>query len=169
MTCNKDDEKQADPNIKSSCDEAAPGSAYVCHDNVPWAVSDTLAYGYAAVPAKGDICGKCYELTFDGNGFYGANHGAKAIKGKKMIVQASNIGHDVANSQFDVMIPGGGVGIFDACTYQWGATKGQMGKKYGGFLSACQEKLATVSPIRPTRIAFFRIARMSSAVPSLSC
>jgi hypothetical protein len=37
-----------------------------------------------------------------------------------MIVQATNVGADVGEGQFDLAIPGGGVGLFNACTKQWG-------------------------------------------------
>mmetsp|Transcript_24469 Transcript_24469/g.44539 ORF Transcript_24469/g.44539 Transcript_24469/m.44539 type:complete len:365 (+) Transcript_24469:45-1139(+) len=139
-SCNKESVKQSDFNIVNACDDPKPGSAFTCYDNVPWSVNGTFAYGFAATPAQGDICGLCYEFTFTGEGKYGPNPGAAALRGKVMIVQASNIGHDVADGQFDVMIPGGGVGIFDACSYQWDVTTPQLGNKYGGFLSECQEK-----------------------------
>ena len=38
-----------------------------------------------------------------------------SIAGKKMIVQATNTGGDLAQGQFDLAIPGGGVGI---CEYR---------------------------------------------------
>ena len=47
--------------VKSSCDG---GDGYTCYNMAPYAVSDTLSYGYAAVSASGDICGKCYQLEF---------------------------------------------------------------------------------------------------------
>ena len=57
-------------------------------------------------------------------------------------MQATNIGHDVAGGQFDLLIPGGGVGLFDACTSQWGVgDPSQLGAQYGGFLSACQAEV----------------------------
>ena len=37
---------------------------------------------------------------------------------------ASNIGYDVARGQFDVMIPGGGVGLFNGCADILGWTMG---------------------------------------------
>ena len=40
-----------------------------------------------------------------------------------MIVQATNVGPDVGEGQFDLAIPGGGVGLFNACTAQWGLLK----------------------------------------------
>jgi hypothetical protein len=52
-----------------------------------------------------------------------------------MIVKVTNTGGDVAGNQFDLMVPGGGVGLFDACSKQWG-TK-DLGSQYGGFLTSC--------------------------------
>ena len=52
-----------------------------------------------------------------------------------MIVKVTNTGSDVAGNQFDLMIPGGGVGLFNACSRQWGSD--DLGAQYGGFLSAC--------------------------------
>lgn len=125
--------------IKSSCDG---GDGYTCWNMAPYAVNDQLAYGYAAVSAAGDICGKCYQLDFKGTSFNAGNDpGAKALAGKTMIVQATNIGYDVSNGQIDLLVPGGGVGAFDACTEQWGATADQMGSRYGGFLMACKQEL----------------------------
>jgi len=63
--------------------------------------------------------------------------GAKAISNKTMIVQSTNIGHDVAGGQFDLLIPGGGVGAFNGCSKQWGVDNSQLGSQYGGFALAC--------------------------------
>jgi hypothetical protein len=105
----------------------------------PWAVSPTLSYGYAAVPVEGDVCGRCYQIEFDGTGHHNARDpGSQQLAGKTMIVQATNVGYDVAGRQFDLLIPGGGVGAFDACTDQWGvADPAVLGAQYGGFLTAC--------------------------------
>ncbi|MEI8634903.1 hypothetical protein P4S72_28405 [Vibrio sp. PP-XX7] len=43
------------------------------------------------------------------------------MQGKTMIVQALNIGYDVSGGQFDLLVPGGGVGAFNACSAQWGS------------------------------------------------
>jgi hypothetical protein len=108
---------------------------------VPWAVNDRFAYGFVAT-SSGDVCGRCYEITFSGTGFYDANEaGSRAIQGKRMIVQAINIGYDVSNNQFDLMIPGGGVGRYNACADQWGVSNSELGAQYGGFLSACKDRL----------------------------
>lgn len=146
--CTKDDKPifPADPNRVSACDSPTATAAYTCHDNMPWSVSETLSYGFAAVPAVGDTCGKCFKLTFSGTGHYDSGNtpkiGAASLKGKQMIVQATNIGYDVGGKQFDVMIPGGGVGLFDACTAQWGVSdSSKLGAQYGGFLSRCQNEV----------------------------
>ena len=65
-----------------------------------------------------------------------------------MVVQASNIGADVFDGQFDLLVPGGGVGLFDACSDQWGASSHgvDLGATYGGFLSRCQERIPQDEP-----------------------
>ncbi|KAI9787368.1 MAG: hypothetical protein M1835_002780 [Candelina submexicana] len=124
-TCGKDGSPLSDANAKSGCE--AGGSAYMCSDQSPWAVSDTLAYGFAAVNVAGqterDWCCSCYRLTFTSG----------SVKGKQMIVQATNTGGDLGGNQFDIAIPGGGVGTFNACTNQHGAPSKGWGKQYGGL------------------------------------
>ena len=66
----------------------------MCSDQSPWAVSDDLAYGFAAVNSASPNCCACYQLTFTSG----------AIKGKKMIVQATNTGSDVGSTQFDLAV-----------------------------------------------------------------
>ena len=58
-----------------------------------------------------------------------------------MIVQAINIGFDVGGGQFDLLVPGGGVGAFNACTDQWNIPKNELGAQYGGLLQACKTQL----------------------------
>ena len=131
---------------KSGCE--SDGIAYACYRHVPFAVCENLAFGFAAVPgASGsDKCGTCFQLDFDGgahNGDVKAAH--QMMKGKTMIVMASNIGHDVSSGQFDLMIPGGGVGAFsEGCRKQWGVDvtdENIVGKNLGGFISKCQDRL----------------------------
>ncbi len=128
--CSRDDQVINNPDEGSACDG---GGAHTCHNLAPWAVNENVSYGYAATPVEGDICGKCYQLDFQGGGDEGSN----AIAGKKMIVQAINVGHDVQGGQFDLLIPGGGVGAFNACSSQWGVSNEELGEQYGGFLSKC--------------------------------
>ncbi|KAK5121271.1 hypothetical protein LTR85_005437 [Meristemomyces frigidus] len=125
-TCDIDDSPLTDYTVASGCDG---GDAYMCSDQSPWAVNSTFAYGFAAVSIPGGSestwCCACYELTFT----------SAAIEGKKMIVQATNTGSDLSEGQFDLAIPGGGVGIYNGCTDEWGAPSSGWGAQYGGISS----------------------------------
>ena len=55
--------------------------------------------------------------------------------GKTMVVQSTNTGGDLSNNHFDLLIPGGGVGIFDGCTPEFG---GIPGDRYGGVKTRAQ-------------------------------
>jgi hypothetical protein len=126
---------------KSSCDG---GNSYTCFDFTPCKVDDNLAYAFAASPT--DQCGKCFQIQFDGGFQHGtANATHQAVKGKTLIVMTSNMGGDVQGGQFDVLIPGGGVGQFDAFSNdkpygQLSVSKSQLGEQYGGLLSACEKE-----------------------------
>ena len=111
-----------------------------CTSQIPFTIDgcSDMGFAFAAVPASdGGSCGKCYQLTFTGEGHYNStNANTKAIKGKKLIIMTTNIGGDVQQGQFDIMIPGGGVGIFNGCSSMgWGA----QGEQYGGLLSDCEK------------------------------
>jgi len=94
-TCNVNDQPLSDPNADSGCNG---GSAYMCSNQSPWAVSNDLAYGFASVNFDGGSesswCCACYELTFT----------SPPLVGKKMVVQATNTGGDVGNNQFDLAV-----------------------------------------------------------------
>lgn len=120
---------------RNACESG--GSAYMCQDFGPWAVSDTLAYGFAAV-SRSDYCGRCYQLQFTGRSHNSTTDaGSASLSNKTMIVQAINNG-GVGSDQFDLLIPGGGVGDFDACSSSWGTSS--LGERYGGFFLACQKQ-----------------------------
>lgn len=136
----------------SGCDDPYNADAvFTCWNQSPWAVSDTLSYGFVATHAGGEFsCGQCFQFDFDGQSRqtlesdYGViDDGSASLEGKTMIVQVTNIGYDVtqvANAyQFDIMIPGGGVGAFNGCSAQWGVDNSQLGATYGGFLQACYD------------------------------
>jgi len=118
-------------NDVSACNGAGP--AYMCSDSQPWVVNANLSYGFAAAALSGQSlhaeCCSCYQLTFTSG----------PVVGKQMIVQITNTGSDVGSNQFDIAIPGGGVGIYNGCTLQWGAPSGGWGAQYGGVssLSGC--------------------------------
>jgi hypothetical protein len=70
----------------------------MCANESPWAVSDTLSYGYAAVNIAGSNeagwCCACYQLTFTSG----------PVAGKTLIVQATNTGGDLSGNQFDLSV-----------------------------------------------------------------
>lgn len=138
---------------RSACGDEKEKGVFTCTDMAPIAVNDTLSYAYVAGTADSK-CGKCYHLQYDGHFANEMENNPprethKALKGKHMIVMASNIGNDVAGGnanlpagQFDLMVPGGGVGAFDALTTQ--VKKGSdfnWGAGFGGFLTECQNQL----------------------------
>ncbi len=121
----------------SACPSGNNGGAFMCWNFGPWAVSNSLAYGFAAVSKGSDYCGRCYQLQFTGQSHNSSvDSGSASLAGKTMIVQAINNG-GVGGDQFDLLIPGGGVGDFNACATQWGTSS--LGEQYGGFFLACQK------------------------------
>lgn len=130
-SCNQQNQSLGPTAQGSACQG---GGAYMCWDGAPWAASDTLAYGYAAASGNNYKCGQCYQLQFTGTGRHGNGPGVTSLNGKTMIVQVVNNG-GVASDQFDLLIPGGGVGDFNACSSQWGSS--DLGAQYGGFLAGC--------------------------------
>jgi hypothetical protein len=144
-TCAFNNSPISDPMAGSSCDSGGP--AHQCWQMSPITVSNTLAYGYAAT-SSGDVCGRCFRLQFTGQSFNApGDPGSAALSGKTMIVQAINIGFDVGNGQFDLLVPGGGVGAFNACSSQWGVSNSELGAQYGGFLAACKQELGWNAPL----------------------
>ena len=114
------------------------GSQMTCTSQIPFTIDGCteMAFAFAAVPAaNGGSCGKCFQLTFTGTGKYSNDANIKRLKGKKLIIMATNVGGDVQQGQFDIMIPGGGVGMFNGCSSMgWGS----QGAQYGGLLSECE-------------------------------
>lgn len=53
-----------------------------------------------------------------------------------MVVQSTNTGGDLSDNHFDIQMPGGGLGVFDGCSPQFGSTL--PGERYGGVTSRSQ-------------------------------
>lgn len=137
--CNSNGKTQnTDYSARSVCEG---GPAATCTSQVPFTISgcDKIGFAFAAVPAAdGAACGKCFELSFTGEGNWETKANHQALKGKKLIVMVSNVGWDVSGGQFDVMIPGGGVGIYNGTQgYGWG----DLGAQSGGLLSDCENSV----------------------------
>ena len=133
-------------NTPNACNEADPatGGGFTCTDMAPVAVNDTLAYAFVAGSDATTSCGKCFHLQYDGHFIDESEHNKpkathEALKGKHIIVMASNIGHDVKPGQFDLLVPGGGPGIYNALNLMISRTDIEWGADYGGFLTYCRE------------------------------
>ena len=130
--------ENTDYNAQSVCNG---GGAAACTSQIPFTIDgcDNIGFAFAAVPASnGGQCGKCFQLTFTGKGEYENKANQKALAGKKLIIMVTNVGTDVKQGQFDIMIPGGGVGLFNGTSgYGWGS----QGKQYGGLLSDCETEV----------------------------
>lgn len=128
-SCDASDNPLTNYNAVSGCNS---GGAYMCSNQSPWAVSSTLSYGFAATNIAGGSestwCCACYQLTFTSG----------AVAGKTMIVQSTNTGGDLGGNQFDIAMPGGGFGIFNGCTAEWGTPSTGWGAQYGGISTRSQ-------------------------------
>jgi hypothetical protein len=96
QSCDRNDRPLSDYNAESGCESG--GAAYMCSNQSPWAVSDTLSYGFAATTVAGGTesswrCA-CYELTFTSG----------PVAGKKLVVQTTNTGNDLSSNQFDLAV-----------------------------------------------------------------
>jgi len=127
---------------KSSCVQGSQnGIAYVCWDMAPIALNDTLAYAFVAASQK-DACGQCFQIQFDGgNHLNDVKEAHRLINGQTMIVMATNTGDDVAGDQFDIMVPGGGPGLFNSFATQMGVDQSLLGEGFGGLLTTCQREI----------------------------
>ena len=138
-SCNKQNQQLSGFNDKNACETG--GTAFACWDDAPFQVGPNLSYGFAAVTGSKYSCGRCYQLQFNGSGHNGK---ANSLNGKMMIVQVVNNG-GLEGNQFDILIPGGGVGALNACgsgsgssgANQWNVANSELGATYGGFLGGC--------------------------------
>lgn len=89
QTCDKDESPLASFDAGTACNG---GSAYLCTNQQPWAVNDTLSYGFAGIYIMGHVedfwCCSCYQLDFTSD----------PLKNKSMIVQASNTAYDITTA-----------------------------------------------------------------------
>lgn len=153
-------DRLADPSVKSVCEDG--GSAASCVDNQPFTVTPRLSMGFAAAAVggisglHGDAnCGQCYELVFEDTRHSAGNWGGSHpdLVGKGMVLQVSNIGHDVHGTHsFDIQIPGAGQGMYSSgCPKQFpGTTSGEFDceNNYGGC-SAKEECSTLPAALRP--------------------
>jgi len=117
--------------------------AYTCFDMAPYAVNDTLAYAFVATNEL--ACGKCFQLQFNNSWDYDSKPRVthRALKGKTLIVMSNNTGAE--KDGFDIMIPGGGEGMYNCIGAQLGLPEGVPVAPhiYGGLLAECSYNEAT--------------------------
>ncbi|KAF2199334.1 endoglucanase 1 precursor [Delitschia confertaspora ATCC 74209] len=127
QACGKDEKPLTDITIGTGCNG---GSAYACSDQQPWAINDTLSYGFAGLFIQGHVedfwCCACYRLDFT----------SPLLRGKTLIVQASNTAYDIASAnRFSLAIPGGNTTSHDACASQFGVDQTVFGESNSGVQS----------------------------------
>ena len=101
--CDNNQKIISDISAKSVC-YGGPASAYFSY--FPFNVDGCteIRFAFAAVPLAGpNICGRCFELSFTGEGKYETTLNHQKLKGKKLIVMTSNIVNDFLGEQFDIM------------------------------------------------------------------
>ncbi|CAG9855609.1 unnamed protein product [Phyllotreta striolata] len=135
QTCQKDGYTNSTPanNADSGCVQG--GVAFQCSNQQPYLKNATLAYGWAAASFSGgpdtSKCCSCFLLSFTGQ-----------LEGKKFLVQNINTGPFLYENQFDLQIPGGGVGLSHmGCHYQWNATDDGWGDRITGVKNEAQCKI----------------------------
>ncbi|CAG9829869.1 unnamed protein product [Diabrotica balteata] len=147
-SCKLDGETVAPITDYSGCGEN--GTAFTCNNNQPFLINSTLSYGFAAASFTGGLdysmCCSCMLLNFEGQ-----------LKGKQFLVQVTNSGETLYENQFDLDIPGGGVGIYpQGCMAQWNAPNTGWGDPYGGVHSEeeCNELPDVLQPGCKWRFTF---------------
>ncbi|KAF8741767.1 Glycoside hydrolase family 45 protein, partial [Rhizoctonia solani] len=135
QSCGINNNPLSDNNVQSGCNG---GGAYACANHSPFAVNDSLAYGFAAVNIQGGTesswCCQCYELTFTSG----------PVSGQKMIVQTTNTGGDLGNVRsirpgLTQLIKDNRIRIFgQGCAAQYGAPSTGWGAQYGGVSSIAE-------------------------------
>ncbi|CAG9855610.1 unnamed protein product [Phyllotreta striolata] len=135
QTCQKDGYTNSteENNAQSGCQ--AGGVAYTCSNQIPYLKNATLAYGWAAASFTGGLdysqCCSCFLLSFKGR-----------LTGKKFLVQNVNTGPYLATNQFDLQIPGGGVGLYNlGCMTQWNTSEDGWGDRITGVKDEEQCKI----------------------------
>mmetsp|Transcript_13541 Transcript_13541/g.31167 ORF Transcript_13541/g.31167 Transcript_13541/m.31167 type:complete len:618 (+) Transcript_13541:25-1878(+) len=124
--------REASPNAINVCGgggDRSKGASYTCIDNLPSALPDGTLTAFVASNTK---CCECSEIEFTEG----------PVAGMRMVIQTTNSGADLGAKHFDIMMPGGGLGIFNGCSGnapngrgQFSAPESAWGARYGGVSS----------------------------------
>jgi hypothetical protein len=154
-SCDSNNSSQGKGNSSQSA--CSSGNSFMCYNYEPWVdpTNANVAYGFAAASGSNYVCGRCFEVQFSGTGNSGGTNG---LTQKTMYLQVINNG-GVQSNQFDILIPGGGVGALNACTQEWGSSA-DLGSQFGGLFAECndnvqctQQKCNTVFAGKPDLLA----------------
>ncbi|KAF2639235.1 endoglucanase [Massarina eburnea CBS 473.64] len=128
LSCGIDD-KPIDIDAGTGCNG---GTAYQCSNQQPWSVNDTFSYGFAGAFIKPELtggkiedswCCACYQLDFTSD----------PLRGKILVVQASNTAYDINTAnRFSLAIPGGNTTSHDACAKEYGVDQSVFGTDNSG-------------------------------------
>ncbi len=136
--CNSDMIILYDYNAENKCNG---GHATTCFSHSPFSIDgcDDIGFGFGTVSGKSDMCGRCFLLEFTGEGVWTTKDTHRTLKNKKLIIMAINRGYGTDDKLgFDLLVPGGGCGMYpDGCN---GIFSGNLGARYGGLLSDCQDE-----------------------------
>ena len=146
-SCDLNQRRETSHDINSIC---GGGTSSVCFDQIPFQVDGCPDMSFAFVASSGHYagvssCGKCFQITLTGEGQWKTTPQTQALKGKKLIVMSNTIDYDVKADQFGVMVPGGGVGLYNGCGKYFGDSN--IGSQYGGILSECIEVKKASDPV----------------------
>ncbi|KAK0529026.1 hypothetical protein OC835_004463 [Tilletia horrida] len=146
-SCAKDGvTRLADFNAQSAC---GGGPAYSCAFYQPFS-QNGVGYAFSARTCNGHVDPRtylcaCYQIKI------------KERPEATLITQVINEGCGLADSQFDIQVPGGGVGDFNACTPQYNSPPDGWGIRYGGLqvVSSCSQLPPELQPGCEWRFSFF--------------
>ncbi|KAF2689182.1 glycoside hydrolase family 45 protein [Lentithecium fluviatile CBS 122367] len=129
LSCTADD-KSTEIDAGTGCNG---GTGFQCSNQQPWSVNDTFSYGFAGVYIKPELtggkiedawCCACYQLDFT----------SEPLRGKSMIIQASNTAYDVkTDNRFSLAVPGGNTTSHDGCARQYGVDQSVFGAENAGI------------------------------------
>ena len=126
-----------DYSAKSYCDG---GPATTCVSHSPFVIDgcDDIGFAFGTLPySTPNYCGKCFLLEFTGEGAFTTKDTHRALKGKKLIIMGIHRGYNQDEGTFELLVPGGGIGWLGKCD---GVFEGDLGAKYGGLLTDCQDE-----------------------------
>ncbi|CAD6937907.1 unnamed protein product [Tilletia laevis] len=127
----------SDHNAQSIC---GGGPAYTCTNYQPFSIGN-VGYVFSARANNGNmnppdyLCG-CYRLT------------THQQPGLVLITQVLNEGGSLSDGQFDLQVPGGGVGDFNGCVSEYNSPPDGWGQRNGGIKAAseCTQLPASLHP-----------------------